>query len=30
MSLIHACLAPRHLPVAAIEQFVLRALSAKT
>lgn len=30
MSLIHACLAPRHLPVTAIEQFVLRALSAKT
>lgn len=29
MSLIHACLAPRHLPVAAIERFVLRALGAK-
>lgn len=26
VSLIHACLAPRHLPVAAIERFVLRAL----
>jgi AcrR family transcriptional regulator len=28
MSLIHACLAPRDLPVAAIERFVLRALGA--
>lgn len=28
MSLIHACLAPRHLPVEAIERFVLRALGA--
>ncbi len=28
LSLIHACLAPRHLPVAAIERFVLRALGA--
>lgn len=28
MSLIHACLAPRHLPPAAIERFVLRALGA--
>ncbi len=27
MSLIHACLAPRHLATSAIEQFVLRALS---
>ncbi|TDZ99362.1 TetR/AcrR family transcriptional regulator [Mycobacteroides salmoniphilum] len=26
VSLIHACLAPRHLPNAAIERFVLRAL----
>lgn len=26
MSLIHACLAPRHLPAAVIEKFVLRAL----
>lgn len=30
MSLIHACLAPRHLPAAVIERFVLRALGAKT
>ncbi|MCV7227549.1 TetR/AcrR family transcriptional regulator [Mycolicibacterium komossense] len=30
MSLIHACLAPRDLPVSAIERFVLRALGAKT
>jgi AcrR family transcriptional regulator len=29
MSLIHACLAPRDLPVPAIERFVLRALGAK-
>ena len=28
MSLIHACLAPRDLPAAAIERFVLRALGA--
>ena len=28
MSLIHACVAPRHLPVEAIERFVLRALGA--
>jgi AcrR family transcriptional regulator len=28
MSLIHACLAPRDLPTAVIEQFVLRALRA--
>lgn len=28
MSLIHACLAPRDLPRAAIERFVLRALGA--
>ncbi|MDV3123339.1 TetR/AcrR family transcriptional regulator [Mycobacterium sp. 21AC1] len=28
MSLIHACLAPRHLPAASIERFVLRALGA--
>ncbi len=26
MSLIHACLAPRHLPAATVERFVLRAL----
>ena len=26
LSLVHACLAPRHLPTAAIETFVLRAL----
>lgn len=29
ISLIHACLAPRHLPSAAVERFVLRALGAK-
>lgn len=28
MSLLHACLAPRHLPVPVIEAFVLRALGA--
>lgn len=28
MSLIHACLNPRHLPVEAIEAFILRALRA--
>lgn len=28
MSLIHACLSPRHLPPAAIEEFVLRAVGA--
>ncbi|MGY4709058.1 TetR/AcrR family transcriptional regulator [Mycolicibacterium sp. CBM1] len=28
ISLIHACLAPRHLPSAPVERFVLRALSA--
>ncbi|MBU9764738.1 TetR/AcrR family transcriptional regulator [Mycobacterium sp. TNTM28] len=28
MSLLHACLNPRHLPVATIERFVLRALGA--
>jgi AcrR family transcriptional regulator len=30
MSLIHACLAPRDLPLAVIQGFVLRALGAKT
>jgi AcrR family transcriptional regulator len=30
MSLIHACLAPRELPVTVIQRFVLRALGAKT
>ncbi|MBB4854070.1 AcrR family transcriptional regulator [Mycobacteroides chelonae] len=30
VSLIHACLAPRHLPIAAIERFVLGALGATT
>ena len=29
VSLIHACLAPRHLPAAVIERFILRALCAK-
>ncbi len=29
MSLLHACLAPRELPVAAIERFILRALGAR-
>lgn len=29
VSLIHACLAPRHLPVDAIEHFVLRALTTR-
>lgn len=28
MSLIHACLAPRHLPTPSIERFILRALRA--
>lgn len=28
ISLIHACLAPRHLPIEAIQRFVLRALGA--
>lgn len=28
MSLIHACLAPRHLPAQSIERFILRALGA--
>ena len=28
MSLIHACLSPRHLPASTIETFVLRAVSA--
>lgn len=28
ISLIHACLAPRHLPSVAVERFVLRALGA--
>lgn len=28
VSLIHACLGPRHLPVAEVERFVLRALGA--
>ena len=30
MSLIHACLAPRDLPVRAIERYVLRALGSDT
>ncbi|MBM9459393.1 TetR/AcrR family transcriptional regulator [Nocardioides sp. zg-536] len=29
LSLVHACLSPRHLPVAAIEDFVLRAVGAE-
>ena len=28
MSLIHACLNPRHLPAVTIESFVLRAVGA--
>ena len=28
MSLIHACLSPRHLPADEVEQFVLNALQA--
>ncbi|ART70701.1 TetR family transcriptional regulator [Mycobacterium dioxanotrophicus] len=30
ISLIHACLAPRHLPTDAIERFILRAVGAPT
>ncbi|MEE6168315.1 MULTISPECIES: TetR/AcrR family transcriptional regulator [unclassified Mycolicibacterium] len=30
ISLIHACLAPRHLPTGAIESFILRAVGAPT
>lgn len=29
LSLVHACLSPRHLPSAAIESFVLRAVGAE-
>lgn len=29
LSLLHACLTPRHLPVAAVEAFVLRAVGAE-
>ncbi|TGD90558.1 TetR/AcrR family transcriptional regulator [Mycolicibacterium sp. CH28] len=29
ISLIHACLAPRHLPAPAVERFILRALGAQ-